>query len=199
MALRIQVTGVGGQGVIVVARVLAQCAVSSGMHCVMSEVHGMSQRGGIVQSSVVIGNGDAAMIGEGQADLLIAIEASEALRQGRILKPHGTLVLNELTVIPPHLVQNTDPYLSVEDTVEWFEQHQAEIWRVKGPAIAGDLGSPKVMNSAILGTVVKSGVLPFDLDQMGDAIVTVTRGRLQEMNIAALRRGYRESYRKDQA
>jgi len=195
MALRIQVVGVGGHGVILVARVLAQCSVSAGLHCVMSEVHGMSQRGGVVQSSVVIDDGDAPLIGMGQADLLVASEAGEALRQAVILKPGGTLVLNKLTVIPPHMVENKDDYLSVDDVSDWFVSHGYNVWQVNGSTISEELGSPKVMNSAMLGTIVKSNALPFDMKAMKDALITITKGRLQETNTDALQRGYDESAR----
>ncbi len=192
MAFRIQIVGVGGHGVILVARVLSQCAADAGMHCVMSEVHGMSQRGGIVHSSVVIDGGDAPLIGTGQADLLVASEAGEALRQGGLLKAGGTLVLNELTVLPPHMVGTDDAYPSVDEVTRWFTEHGFRVWRVQGSRIAEDAGSIRVMNSAMLGTIVKSGVLPFDMKQMTEALITVTRGRLREKNIAALHRGFEE-------
>ena len=190
MAVRIQVAGVGGHGVILVARVLSQAALDTGRHSVMSEVHGMSQRGGIVQSTVVIDGGDAPLVRTGQANLLVASEAGEALRNGPVLRPGGTLVLNRLAVPPPHLVETGGAYLQVEDAADWFVKRGMNVWVVDGQAIAEAMQNTRVMNAAMLGAVAKSGALPFGLKELRQALLRVTHGRFAETNIQAMQQGY---------
>ena len=190
MAIRVQVAGVGGHGVILVARVLSQAAMDAGRHAVMSEVHGMSQKGGVVQSTLVIDGGDVPMVSAGKTDLLIASEAGEALRNGALVKRGGTLVLNKLTVVPPHMVTGHQAYLSVDFVTDWFLQHGVNVWLVDGLDIANTMHNPKVMNAAMLGALAKSGALPFGFDGIKDALIKVTKGRFTETNVEAMQRGY---------
>lgn len=193
MAVRLQIAGVGGHGVILMARVLCRLALNKNKHCVMSEVHGMSQRGGIVQTSVVMDNGDSAIIGEAEGDCLIATEIGEALRHARFIKEGGAIVLNLWQEIPPHLVKHPEEFPTLEKGIETLKKAGFDLWVVDGFKIAREIGSPKVMNSALLGTLARADVVGLTLRDIETALVDVTKGRFKEANIKALYAGYKQA------
>jgi indolepyruvate ferredoxin oxidoreductase beta subunit len=103
LELRIVIGGLGGQGVIYITRLLAKAAVDAGQSVLVSENHGMSQRGGSVVAHVKIGAGQAALIGRGTADLLIALDADEAARNLPFVRPGGAVVANAPAGLRPEL------------------------------------------------------------------------------------------------
>ena len=108
--MRVLLAGVGGQGTILAADLLAKTAIASGLEVKLSEIHGMSQRGGSVTTVVNMGeNVHSMVISEGEADYLLAFETTEALRNIHFLKPGGKLYVNDIQISPLPVLTGNQP------------------------------------------------------------------------------------------
>jgi indolepyruvate ferredoxin oxidoreductase beta subunit len=177
--------GVGGQGILSIAAVIGMAAVESGLNLKQAEVHGMSQRGGAVQSHLRISDQPISsdLIPEGKCDMILSVEPMEALRYLPYLAEDGWIVSSSKTF------RNIDDYPSEEALL-------AEIGKVKNhiivdsSGIAKDLGSLKVSNIVMLGAA--SAHLGLSLKSMEEALGTLF-GRKGEdvvqLNISALQAG----------
>ena len=155
--------GTGGQGTVLASKVLARAAMNAGLAVKSAETIGMAQRGGSVVSHVRVGEGAASpLVGLGRADLLIAFEPAEALRQLPYLREGGALIMACL--------RDHAPNLTVVDAA------RAE----------RELGSAKVLNVLLLGAACRTGRLGFTTDQLRQAIHESVRERFVELNDRAL-------------
>jgi indolepyruvate ferredoxin oxidoreductase, beta subunit len=158
----ILLTGVGGQGVVLASAMLADVALSSGYDVKQSEVHGMSQRGGVVSSHLRFGRQvHSPLIEAGQADVVVAMEWNEGLRALPHLRKGATLIINLQRVIPPGACRDrlsgdsTYPALAVEALVSQV----GDVRACDAMEIASRTGSPKAANSVLVG--VLATLLPF--------------------------------------
>lgn len=150
METSIVIVGVGGQGVLTLARWLGEAAMAEGYDVRIAEVHGMSQRGGSVEVHVRIGREVyAPIVEEGGADFVIALEALEALRAYRYLKPNGILVVNKRIIQPP------GKWYNLNDTLDAIRRSGIKTYIVPCYDIALELGSVLYENSVMLGFVSK--------------------------------------------
>lgn len=157
----ILLVGVGGQGTILASKVLSEGLVEAGYDVKMSEIHGMSQRGGNVSTQVRFGDKVfSPIIGKGEADVIVAFEKMEALRWIEYLKPDGKMVINDAE-IPSSLIQMglaTYPEGIIEELSK-----KATTYVFKATELAEALGNPKSMNMVLLGALIKAMDLP-DID-----------------------------------
>ena len=179
------IAGVGGQGIVSIAATIGLAAVESGLFLKQSEVHGMSQRGGDVQSNLRISTREIAsdLIPFGKADMIISVEPMESLRYLPMLSPDGWLVTN------------TKPYINIKNYPE-MDILLAEIARqprhiaLDADEIARELGSPKSANMVILGAA--SPFLEIEYVQLQEAIRNIFRRKGDDViriNLDALQAG----------
>ena len=109
------IVGIGGQGTILASNVLGDACVLEGRHVRGAETHGMSQRGGSVETHIRIDGKFGSLIAPGTADLLIAFDVLEALRYRHFLKPNGTMIINREMVVPTSVYSNKLPVPKIED------------------------------------------------------------------------------------
>jgi indolepyruvate ferredoxin oxidoreductase, beta subunit len=152
--------GVGGQGTILAADVLAKTAVAAGLDVKLSEVHGMAQRGGSVDTAVRFGEEVASPITDpGCADHLVAFEMIEAARQLRFVKPGGRLLVNSRTIDPlPVLIGDLESPEGVEEALV----AEGAIF-IDAEELACEAGSPKSANIVLLGALSTGLAFPVDL------------------------------------
>ncbi len=185
----ILVVGIGGQGVMTAAEVLAQAALQQGMDVKKTEVAGMAQRGGVVTSHVRFGERVLSpAIPKGEADLLLGFEPAEALRWLHYLRPGAVALVNRDRQPPP--VVNLGLFDYPEDPVGEIEASGIETHALSAGKLARELGNPKLVNTLMLGAV--SDYLPFDAELLKDAILDRFRARkpkLVELNAQAFERG----------
>ncbi len=181
----ILLVGVGGQGILLVSRVLTKGLLQAGYDVKMSEVHGMAQRGGSVSTQVRFGEKVySPIIGRGGADALIAFEKMEALRYAQYLKPSGTVLMNDYEIAPMPVASGAAVY--PEGVIEAV-QTAFTTYTVNAAEIAISLGNAKCMNVVLLGAMVKAFSLP-DVDW--EALVKAELPlKLHELNLAAFRAG----------
>ncbi|MGC9129968.1 MAG: indolepyruvate oxidoreductase subunit beta [Pyrobaculum sp.] len=146
MATSIVVVGVGGQGVLTLARWIGEASLSEGYDVRIAEVHGMSQRGGSVEVHVRFGKVVyAPIVEEGGADYVVALEAVEALRAFRYLKPGGVLVVNKRVIQPP------GRWISEEELLGSLQRSGVKTYIVPAADVARELGSVVYENAVLLG------------------------------------------------
>ena len=182
----IVIAGVGGQGVLMASKVLAESALASGMDVKQNEVHGMAQRGGSVISFVRIGEQvNSPVVMPGTADLLISFEPLEALRYSHFLKPGGRLVYNNVSINPSTVAAGLAVY--PQDVEEQIAAACPNAHGIDALAIAREAGNGKAVNIVMVGTVLKD--LPLKQEIISEVVKEITKGKGTEVNLKALAGG----------
>lgn len=183
--------GVGGQGVVLGSAILADVAVRSGYDVKQSEVHGMSQRGGVVSSFVRFAEEvRSPLIGPGQADVVVAFEWNEALRALPLLRAGGTLIADVGRIVPPGALRDrrsgatTYPAFDAGGVVAAVGDLRA----VDAVAIAAHAGNVKAMSAVMLG--VLATVLPFEAETWRVAVDAAVPPRTRTVNRQAFVAGH---------
>ena len=154
--------GVGGQGIILASDIVAELGMSAGYAVKKSEIHGMSQRGGSVESFVRWGRNVASPIVErGQVDYLISFELLEAARCADFLAPNGVVVLNRQHITPLAVTGGEMDYPEEQAVVDLFPAN-ARIRVVDGLGAAQALGNPNTVNVVLLGTLSRAMDVPVE-------------------------------------
>jgi len=185
MKIDIIIAGVGGQGILTIARALSMASTRKGLHVKQAEVHGMSQRGGAVFSHLRISDQEifSDIIPAGKADMILAIEPLEALRYGPMLRPGGTIVASTNAEV------NIPDYPAIESVlghIAGFEKHVAIDMEKLARAAGG------VLSANIVALGAASVYLGFSLGELQDAIEALFQAkgeRVVQTNIRALRFG----------
>ncbi len=176
--------GVGGQGTILAGDLLAKTAAASGYDVKISEIHGMSQRGGSVQTVVSFGEDVHTMIAdEGCADVIVSFEAIEALRNQQFLKEDGVIFVNDEQITP--VTVNIGAASMPTDVHERLSQLNSVL--VPAGDIAREAGSPKSTNVVLMGAL--STALPFDAEVWREVITKRVPPKTVEANLAAFDQG----------
>ncbi|MDD3827691.1 MAG: indolepyruvate oxidoreductase subunit beta [Anaerolineaceae bacterium] len=154
--------GVGGQGTILASDVLAEVALAAGLDVKKSEVHGMAQRGGSVNTHVRWNAGQvhSPLIGEGEADILLAFEEAEALRYARYLRRGGVVVVNRQAIKPITVTSGGAHYPSEEELRAVYDRITDRFHLVPGAELAEKLGNARAANVVLLGVLSSFFDLP---------------------------------------
>jgi indolepyruvate ferredoxin oxidoreductase beta subunit len=178
--------GVGGQGTILASKLLTLGLLEHGYDVKMSEIHGMSQRGGSVSSMIRYGEKVACpVIEEGTVDLLIAFEKLEALRYLPCLKQEGTVVANDFRIDPAGVLSQQFEYpANVAESLA----HAVSTIVVPASKMAQELGNSRVMNIILLGIIAK--FMGLDDIEWKSIIARNVKGSFVEINLAAFERGF---------
>lgn len=184
MAKNILICGVGGQGTVLAAKVLSQAAISNGERVISAETIGMAQRGGSVVSHVRIGNDVySPLISKGQADVIIAFEAAEAVRNIEYLKKDGTVIVNRKCV-QPTTASLTGKTFSSDTMIDFLKTQSSQVIDVDTDKICTELGSTKIVNMLLLGAACKSGIIK--KDELKAAIKLLVKPDFYELNVKAV-------------
>ncbi|MEG1523907.1 MAG: indolepyruvate oxidoreductase subunit beta [Clostridia bacterium] len=185
----ILLAGVGGQGTILVSKVLTLGLIRAGYDVKMSEIHGMAQRGGSVSTQVRYGRKVCSpIIGGGEADVLVAFEKMEAVRYARYLKPSGAVVINEYEIMPMTVANGSASY--PEGTIEAMRKAFPGAGRcvtLPAAAIATELGSPRCMNIVLFGALVQ--MLGLNGIDWNEILSEILPEKVLELNRKAFRAG----------
>ena len=177
--------GVGGQGILSIATIIGYAVVESDLHLKQAETHGMSQRGGAVESHLRISNKEihSDLVPHGCSDMIISLEPMESLRYFPYLKQDGWLITN----ITPFV--NIPNYPKMEHLLKEIQGHRNSI-AVDGDTIAKEIRSPRSMNMVILGASAPFLEIPFEMLEDGIRAVFGRKGEdIVQKNLEALNRG----------
>ena len=179
--IRIYMTGVGGQGTLTATTLLARVAVAQGVEVVAGEIHGMAQRGGVVESTILLGGWKSPKLGFGEADIVLGFEPLETLRG---------VVFSSTDVIPPLSVSAGREVAPGLDAVEQAVRDRASsAWFLPCRSMGIELGSAQCGNNILLGALCASGLLPFGFEALEEGIRTFMPAKLVDVNLKAAERG----------
>ncbi len=188
MTKNVLICGVGGQGTVLAAKVLSQAALSKGKQVLSAETIGMAQRGGSVTSHVRIGkNAYSPLIPAGKADLIIAFEAAEAVRNISFLKKGGTVVVND-KIVQPTTASIFGKSFDASDMLNYLKAIKANVIRVDAEKISERLGSSKAVNMILLGAAAKTGVIL--KEEILSALKSLVKPEFLTLNQKAVEEGF---------
>ena len=183
----ILIVGVGGQGVLLASEIISETAMHFGYDVKKSEVHGMSQRGGIVSSHIKIAQKVySPTIQYGQADVILSFEKAEGLRALDWMKKDGVAIVSETELVPA-IVTSTKEYHYPENPIEKMKERANKVIAVEADKIAGELGNPRLVNTILLG--ILSNFLPFPTDLWIEVIKSKVKPKFVDINLQAFARG----------
>ena len=183
---KILVVGVGGQGVLTVARMLGDAALAAGLDVRVGQLHGMAQRGGSVEALVLLGPGKSTFIGDGEADVVLGLEPLETLRALPRMSPRTCVVLNSGRVVPFTMVRDGTQYPPLEKILDRIRAVAPQPHVVDGPALLEQAGAPRSLNICLLGALAGQGILPLEEQHLWQAVAN----RIPAKHLEANRRAY---------
>lgn len=187
---RLIIVAVGGQGNLLASKVLAEAALIADIPVRMSEIHGMAQRGGVVESAVVFGDARSNIISDGDADVLVGFEPSETLRAINKCNAN-TVVVTNISPLPPFTVMiGKGVYPDLAQLQKLIQAKTAKLIAFDALALAKKAGNVMSLNMVLLGALLQTGTLPLSGECVKEAICATTKASFQEINLAAFDLGY---------
>jgi indolepyruvate ferredoxin oxidoreductase beta subunit len=189
-ATRLIIVAVGGQGNLLSSKVLGEAALLSNVPVRMSEIHGMAQRGGVVESSIIFGDAKSTIISDGEADVLLGFEPSETLRA--IGKCNAdTIAITNLSPLPPFTVAiGKGTYPDLNRLQELIRAKVKKLVAIDSTALAKQAGNVMSNNMVLLGALIQTGTLPIPAENVKQAIKTTTKKAFADINIKAFELGF---------
>ena len=186
MTKNIMIVGVGGQGTLLASRILGSALLSQGYDVKVSEVHGMSQRGGSVVTYVKYGDKVySPIIDEGEADIILAFELLEAYRALPYLKEGGKMIVNNQQINPMPEITGAASY--PENITEKLAD-KIDLQVVEALSLAEEAGNSKAVNVVLIGVMAKSTDIPYE--DWIETIKTTVPEKFLDVNLKAFDLGY---------
>ncbi|MBU0986436.1 MAG: indolepyruvate oxidoreductase subunit beta [Proteobacteria bacterium] len=187
---RLIIVAVGGQGNLLTSKVIGEAALLSGVPVRMSEIHGMAQRGGVVESAIVFGDAQSTIISDGEADVVVGFEPLETLRALNKCNS-STVVITSLAPLAPFTVTTGSsryPDLSTLQTL--IRAKTARLIAFDAAALAAKAGNVLSVNMVLLGALIQTDKLPLSVANIKTAIATTTKKAFVESNLKAFDLGF---------
>lgn len=189
--VRLIIVAVGGQGNLLAAKVLGEAALLAGVPVRISEIHGMAQRGGVVESAVVLGEAHSNIISDGGADVLLGFEPSETLRALGKCHRQSVVITNLAPLRPFTVAIGKGTYPDLTEVQRLLREKTQRLITLDGLALAKQAGNAMALNMVLLGALIQAAVVPISAEQVQEAIRTKTRASLVDVNLRAFDLGLR--------
>ena len=187
---RLIIVAVGGQGNLLASKVLGEAALLAEVPVRMSEIHGMAQRGGVVESAVVFGDAQSTIISDGEADVLLGFEPSETLRALNKCNAQ-TVVITNTAPLPPFTVAiGKGIYPDLKEMQKLIRSKTAKLIAFDAQALAKEAGNIMSLNMVLLGSLIQTGIMPVSAEQVKEAIRTSTKKAFVDINVKAFELGF---------
>lgn len=183
---KIFMTGVGGQGSLTATTLLAKIALAQGVEVVAGEIHGMAQRGGVVESTVLLGGWKSPKLAYGEADILLGFEPLETLRALAYLAPDGTIFSSTDSISPPSVARGLETYPSLDEIKAEVQKVCSKVYYLPCRQLGLEAGSVQCGNTILLAALCATDLLPFGLEALEDGIKKFMSPKLVETNLKAL-------------
>jgi len=200
MSFNMFMSGVGGQGLVLITSIIGNACVRSGKKAVTGEMHGLSQRSGTVSIHMRIGEDVfSPLIPYGKADVLIGLEATEALRYIEYLKKDGTILMNSRIMHPPvetarMLKEKNTKYITVEEIVSKLQQWTRNIALIDALKLAKDSGNVNTENTVFLGALSTLEAFPVEEKHLRESISESVPMKTVEQNLMAFDLGKKNAF-----
>jgi len=190
MNVQMIISGVGGQGVLLVTRIFAEFALNEGYPIIGSEDRGMSQRGGSVMTHLKIGKFDSPLVKKGSADILLSLEKSEAYKTLHFLKPSINGQKGGLCFI-----NAPDPDYMNQEIRTYLKENGIETYVFGADQLAREMGSIQSANIVLIGFASAHPRFPFPHEKLSEAIERVSHPRFRDMSLKIFRKSFLEGQR----
>ncbi len=185
-AKNILIVGVGGQGTLLASRILGNLVVDLGFEVKISEIHGMSQRGGSVVTHIRYGEKvHSPLVEVGQADIILSFEVLEALRWKHFLRREGKMVVNSQKIFPMPVITGTCEY--PKKIIEQLKEVCKNVIDIDALTISRGIGSIKVVNTVLLGVLAQE--MNIEKERWIESIRKTVPEKTIDMNILAFEMG----------
>jgi indolepyruvate ferredoxin oxidoreductase beta subunit len=185
------IVGVGGQGIILLTKILGEAAMDSGLNVMESEIHGMAQRGGQVMSTIRIGNAHSPMIGKGEADIILGMEPVETYRHLDLASRNTTIVTSTNPVYPFTVTSGDEEYPDLEELLSNLSAYPKKFIRLDVEKITLDSGLPNIVSNMImLGAIFGACEdFPISSEKLKETIKKNVPSKYTDENIKAFELG----------
>jgi len=188
----LEIVGVGGQGILTSSQVLGAAALEKDLDVYMSEVHGMAQRGGVVVTTVKIGEEVySPLIGKGDADVILGFEPIETYRAIEQASKKTWIVTNTQPMVPFTVSVGNEEYPSVDDKIlPSLEASTDRLLGLDAEKLAKEAGAAITQNIVMLGALTATDVLPLSKDEMIQAVENQVPEKFVDLNLKAFDKGF---------
>jgi len=190
---RLVIVAVGGQGNLLASSVLGEAALLSGVPLHMSEIHGMAQRGGVVESALVFGDANSTIISDGEADVLVGFEPAETLRALQKCNSTTVVITNLAPLMPFTVNIGKGVYPDLAELQKLIRAKTNKLIAFNAATLAKEAGNVLAVNMVLLGALTQTGVLPFAADTVKKAMKRKTKKDFLDSNLKAFDLGYAEA------
>jgi indolepyruvate ferredoxin oxidoreductase beta subunit len=188
--INVAITGVGGQGVLTLAEILAKAALADLLNVRVGEIHGMAQRGGHVVCTVRIGDGaKGPIVDPGTADLLVGFEPIETLREVQTVAENGCVLMSSHIQYPVAVSMGKAEYPDHKEIISGIKKFTSCILEVDAMALAQKAGSSLSLNMVMLGGIIGTGITPIKKKTALEIVKTTFPKRFESINVKALELG----------
>jgi indolepyruvate ferredoxin oxidoreductase beta subunit len=187
---RLIIVAVGGQGNLLASSVLGEAALMAGIPFRMSEIHGMAQRGGVVESALVFGDAQSTVISDGEADILVGFEPAETLRALNKCNADTVVITNLAPLMPFTVNIGKGVYPDLAELQRLIREKTARLVAFNAAKLANDVGNPLAVNMVLLGALVQTAVLPLSVEQVKEAMGRKTKAAFLDANLQAFDQGF---------
>ena len=191
MIYKIHLAGVGGQGTIKTSTIIGESAIKKGLNTVMSEVHGMAQRGGIVTTDIKIGDAHSPLIENGDADLMIGFEPVETLRSLNKISDKTFVITNSAKIIPFTVSLGISKYPSKEEVINELKSKISKLYIIDAEKLANEAGNILSLNMVLLGGATAVQNFPIDKETIIETMKESLPPKTIDINIKAFELGYK--------
>ena len=192
----LEIVGVGGQGILTSSQVLGKAALEKGMDVYMSEVHGMAQRGGVVWTTVKIGEKVySPLIGSGEADAVLSFEPVEACRALEKASKDTWIVTNISSIVPFTVSVGKEEYPDVDEMFASLEEKSDKLLKIDAEKLAKEAGAAITQNIVMIGALTATEVLPVSKEDIIGSIERQVPEKFIDINKKAFELGYEEAKR----
>jgi len=181
------ISGVGGQGVLLLTRIFSEWAIREGYPIIGSEDHGMSQRGGSVITYLKIGEFNSPLVKKGSADILLSLEKNEAYKTLHFLKPSSNVQNGGLCFI-----NAPDPNYMEKKIRDYLKEKGIEVYIFGADRLSTEMGSVQSANIALIGFASSHPKFPFSHEKLRASIEHVTPEKFREVSLKIFDRGFLE-------
>jgi len=187
---RLIIVAVGGQGNLLASRVLGEAALLADVPVRMSEIHGMAQRGGVVESAILFGDAESTIISDGEADVLVGFEPSETLRALNKCNS-DTVVVTNLSPVPPFTVAiGKGVYPDLDTLQNLIRAKTSKLNAFDATTLAKNAGNVLSLNMVLVGALIQTGILPLSAENVKEIIKTKTKKAFVDTNLKAFDLGF---------
>ena len=187
---RLIIVAVGGQGNLLASSVLGEAALLAGIPIQMSEIHGMAQRGGVVESALIFGDAKSTIISDGEADVLVGFEPAETLRAIQKCNPNTVVITNTAPLMPFTVNIGLGVYPDLAELQSLIKTKTSRLIAFNAFSKAKQAGNVLSVNMVLLGALTQTEILPLTVDQVKEAMQRKTKPQFLESNLKSFDLGF---------